>query len=282
MQNENTSQKIAEKNAQNHTAEQSNTKTNLQTHTPIQANIQVKSPHHDQIELHNRNNAPLWEKRIIIVGTSHVSTDSTILIEEALKKYNPDLVCLELDAQRFDALLHNRESKFSFKIVKQVGLFGAMFVLIAGSVQKYIAKKLGAKPGLDMMHGYHKGKEMGAKVALVDQPMQTTLRRFSKQFKKREIWRMFIDTIKGFFGKSPIPMFDVHKVPNQELVNKIVIYVKNRFPSIYKTLLHERNIYMTDRLIKLNEQFHTIVVVVGAAHKKEMEQLLNAQHHSTN
>jgi pheromone shutdown protein TraB len=264
----------------------------VHTHTtPIESNSdidrklshQTKQNIHSSssIEFFNRNNLPMWEKRIIIVGTSHVSHKSMDIIEKAISDYNPDLVCLELDAARFDALLHNRETKFSWKLVKQIGLFGTLFLLVGGSFQKYIAKKIGSKPGLDMMHGYYKGKESGARVALIDQPADVTLRRFSRYFKRREIFVMFWDTLKGLFGRTPFPMFDVREVPNEEVISQIVGVVSKRYPSVYRVLLEERNIYMTKRLMKLQEQFHTIVVVVGAAHKKEMEQLLHAQHYST-
>ena len=133
--------------------------------------------------------------KVILVGTSHISKQSEQKIDEAIKIYKPDIICLELDKQRFGALLSGAKSSLSPKLIRQIGLFGYMFVLFGNVVQGQLAKIVGTKPGLDMMHGYKRGVESQKKVALIDQPIHITLSRLSKQFKKREFF------IVHFFGK---------------------------------------------------------------------------------
>ena len=43
-------------------------------------------------------------REFILVGTAHVSQESTDLVREVLGKEKPDCVCVELDAQRYMAL----------------------------------------------------------------------------------------------------------------------------------------------------------------------------------
>ena len=50
--------------------------------------------------------------RIVLVGTSHVAENSISEIEEALDKYMPEVVGIELDTNRFKALMaENQEDK---------------------------------------------------------------------------------------------------------------------------------------------------------------------------
>lgn len=216
--------------------------------------------------------------KVILVGTSHISKQSETKIDEAIAKHNPDIICLELDKQRFSALISGAKSNLSPKMIKHIGVIGYVFVVFAGLVQGQLAKLVGTKPGLDMLYGYQKGVNSQKKVALIDQPIQITLSHLSKKFKKREIFLMIWDTLKGFIGRSPLPIkgFDVRKVPPQKLIDDLVGFMAKRYPSFYHVLVHERNIYMVHKLKSLQVKFpdQTIIAVIGAAHKKEMEQML--------
>ena len=226
----------------------------------------------------------LDRKKIILVGTSHVSTESVQKIDAAIAEHKPQIICLELDKQRFEGLLHGHRTKFSFKLIRQIGIIGTLFVLIGSNVQNHIAKKIGTTPGIDMLHGFKKGRELGIKVALIDQPASITLKKLSKQFKKREIWYMVVDTVKSLFGKPPLPIkqFSVEKIPSQKTIDTILVYMHNRYPSLYSVLVAQRNIYMVQRLEILSFEFDTIVAVVGAAHKTGMEHLLNEKRNNHN
>lgn len=43
----------------------------------------------------------LHGKRIVLVGTAHVSADSIEEVVSAIREENPDQVCVEIDAGRF-------------------------------------------------------------------------------------------------------------------------------------------------------------------------------------
>jgi len=216
--------------------------------------------------------------KVILVGTSHISKQSEEKIDDAISKHTPDIICLELDRQRFAALISGAKSNLSPKLIRHVGVVGYIFVVFASLVQGQLAKIVGTKPGLDMMYGYKKGVELQKKVALIDQPIQKTLHGLSKRFKKREILYMIWDTLKGMVGRSPLPIknFDVKKVPPQKTIDNLVGFMKKRYPSLFQILVHERNIYMVEKLKHLQVKFpdQTIVAVIGAAHKKDMEHML--------
>ena len=41
-------------------------------------------------------------KEIILIGTAHVSKQSALQVKEVIEAEQPDSVCVELDAQRYD------------------------------------------------------------------------------------------------------------------------------------------------------------------------------------
>ena len=43
-------------------------------------------------------------KKIFLVGTAHISKSSADLVREIIEKEKPDIVCVELDQQRYKAL----------------------------------------------------------------------------------------------------------------------------------------------------------------------------------
>jgi len=71
-------------------------------------------------------------------------------------------------------------------------------------------------------------------------------------------------------------IIDVKKVPNQKIIKKLIEDVKKRYPSVYKTIIEDRNEYMAQKLSAISKHFPeaTILAVVGAGHEKEINQIL--------
>ena len=70
--------------------------------------------------------------------------------------------------------------------------------------------------------------------------------------------------------------FDLHKVPEKALITAMMSQLKKRYPSVYKTLVEDRNKYMVKKLVglvKTNPE-KKILVIVGVGHKEGMEELL--------
>jgi len=214
--------------------------------------------------------------QVYLVGTNHVSTESVDKIKQAIDTYNPTIVCVELDKDRLGGLMTKRQS-YSPKLIFQVGVFGYLFVIIAGSVQNYIAKKIGTKPGIDMLYAIQYAREKKISVALIDQNVRVTLRRFRLSLK--EIFRFMWDIIRSPFSKSfakELGMSDIRKIPPQDVILRAMNYIQKAYPSVYRVLIEERNQYMVARikhLVALNPDA-VLVVVVGAGHIHGMQKLL--------
>lgn len=210
---------------------------------------------------------------IHIIGTSHIAHDSLVEVEQYIMQQKPDFICVELDKQRLAGLLHGGKS--SLRGMLSVGVAGFFFLLIGGLVQRMLGKIVKVKPGTDMLLAVQLGKKENIPVALIDQPIHITLQRLSKQFRLIEFFRFLYDaTIGPFFSKKL--RLNLKKVPSEKVISHILELMETRYPSVYNSLLHERNIYMVKRLKYLQEQHPDahIVAVVGAAHKKGMLELL--------
>ena len=70
--------------------------------------------------------------------------------------------------------------------------------------------------------------------------------------------------------------FDLHRVPEQQVINKIIAEMKKQYPSVYKTLITDRDRYMVKQLVKLlrEQPGKKILAIIGAGHKEGMEKLL--------
>ena len=69
---------------------------------------------------------------------------------------------------------------------------------------------------------------------------------------------------------------DLRKVPEAELLERILVQVRERYPSFSTVLIDERNVFMAQRLaaVMKKEPGAVIVAVVGAGHQKAIVELL--------
>jgi pheromone shutdown-related protein TraB len=222
-------------------------------------------------------------KEVILIGTSHIARHSVSAVRKIIDKENPEMVAVELDIMRFQALLQKkRKQKFSFYNIRAVGFKGFIFAIIGSYLSKKLGRMVGVQPGADMMAAINEAKGHNLKIALIDRNINITLARFSKFFSWREKWNMIVDVFRGMTSAEKelerlgISKLDLSKVPPEELIDTLLERTKERYPNLYKVLVSERNVFMTKRIIKLMEQddIKKLVVVVGAGHKRGMMMLL--------
>ena len=70
--------------------------------------------------------------------------------------------------------------------------------------------------------------------------------------------------------------FDLHSVPEQQVILKIINQMKKQYPSIYKTIIADRDKFMVKQLVKIMREYpeKKILAVVGAGHQEGMTKLL--------
>lgn len=206
----------------------------------------------------------IYYKNLIIIGTSHISIESVKEVENVIGEKKPEIVALELDKPRFRALMYGGD-KPGLKDIFRIGIKGYIFSLIGAYTEKKLGKIVDVSPGSEMKRAAEVAKENGFRIALIDQGIDVTLKRFSKEITWKEKFRFLFDLIKGIFKKEQIS-FDLNKVPSDEIIKKMLDHVKKRYPNVYKVLVYERNLVMAKHLYSLMGNYNHIVAVVGAGH----------------
>jgi pheromone shutdown protein TraB len=241
-------------------------------------------------------------KNIEVLGTNHIAKESITKIKKAFKDLSPEIVCLELDFQRYKGLVTNQKPNYNPAIIKQVGLKGYLFAVIGGIVQKQLSKKTGYKPGIDMKTAGELAKKNKSLLLLIDQPIKKTLWNISHKISKKDkknFWsdigwsfllailgqKLFFKIFRSQKVKNKIysrimhlgsQSFSLNSIPNQDLILELMKKVKSIYPSIYKILVHDRNKFMATNLhnISLKHPDKTVLAVVGAGHVTGMLELL--------
>ncbi|MDP3698595.1 MAG: TraB/GumN family protein [Nanoarchaeota archaeon] len=217
-----------------------------------------------------------------IIGTSHIAKQSIEEIKKAVEEFQPQIIAVELDAQRATALMQEQKGKASFRDIRKIGIKGYAFVKIGHYIQQKLGKSVGVSPGSEMKTALEIAHIKNLQVALIDQPINITLKNFSKELTWKEKWRFFSDLVKGLlFPKRQmknygLEEFDLRKVPEEKVILKIINQMKKQYPSIYKTIISDRDKYMVKQLVKIMREHpeKKILAVVGAGHQEGMNKLL--------
>lgn len=214
---------------------------------------------------------------IKIIGTSHIAKQSIEEITRTFKNYEPDIICVELDPKRLHALMTDAKPDYSLAGIRRYGLQGYLFAVIGGFIQKKLGNVVGIKPGSDMLTAVNLAKNNKKQLMLIDQDIEITLRRFSKQFTFRDKMKLLWDIIKSPFGKKV--KINLNEVPKEKIIEQMIGQLKERYPSLYNVLIHERNVVMAKNINKIKEKNpdKKILVIIGAGHEKDLLALIKQE-----
>ena len=214
-------------------------------------------------------------KNLTIIGTSHIAKQSLEDVEKEIEGQKPDIIALELDRRRLYSLFE-KPNRIRIYDIKRVGIKGFIFSLIGAWAEKKLGKMVGVAPGSEMKIAVRLAKKHGIRIALIDQDIEITLKRFSKSLTWKEKWNFFVDVVKAIFVRKNVIEFDLTKVPSRKVIKKLVGQVKKRYPNIYKVLIEERNEVMAENLKKIMEshQDKKILAIVGAGHEDNILELV--------
>jgi len=213
--------------------------------------------------------------RIIIVGTAHVSEKSIAEVNEVIEREKPDIVAVELDKARFQAI--KGEEQVKDVNVKELLSGGKFYYFLLHLLLAYVQKKIGAdtgvKPGAEMMAAIEQAERSGAKIALIDRDIQLTLTRFWNKmsfFEKLKLFGSLVGASLGF-GTEEI---DMETVTNEDVVTQLVGELRKLAPTAAVVLIDERDAFMAKNLIDLSNH-GKVVAVVGAGHREGIQKYLD-------
>jgi pheromone shutdown-related protein TraB len=218
------------------------------------------------------------KEKLKIIGTAHVSQESVEEVKDAIYENLPEVVAIELDYGRYMKLKEEqsgivKDEEISVtKIIKEekVGVF------ITTSILSYIQNKIGQdldiKPGSEMIAAIEAGEDIDSKIALIDRDINIT---FQRALNKMSIWEklkfVFSSIFSLFIGKDEIE--NIEELKNEANLDEIMKEFEKISPSAYEVLVKERDAYLANSILEIEED--SVVAVVGAGHKPGINHYLN-------
>ena len=210
-------------------------------------------------------------REIILLGTAHISQESINQVTASIKEEKPDCVAIELDEQRY-ASMKNPESWRNLDIVK-VLKSGQGFVLLANlvlaSFQKRMGADVGVKPGEEMGAAIAVAEEMGIPTAMVDRPIQLTLKR---AWAKNSLWgkcKLLAVLLSSAFDKEEISAEQIEQLKNESEMDSMMNEIAEYLPAVKKVLIDERDEYLASKIWEASSNgkpAQKIVAILGAGH----------------
>jgi pheromone shutdown-related protein TraB len=214
----------------------------------------------------------LKDKKIILVGTAHISKESITLVEETIEKEKPDVIGVELDKERLGQLLSGKKWQETniIDVIKSGKTYLFLFNTLLSNMQKQLGKSVGVKPGSEMMAAIKKAQENKVPVQLLDRNVRVTLKRAFKAMSLWEKMKLGGSILGGFFGMGEtIDAKKIEELKNEDLINKLMKELGKQMPSVKKVLVDERDDYISEMIKRSPGK--KIVAVVGAGHLDGIE-----------
>ncbi len=216
---------------------------------------------------HNDIHTLDWEdKKIILIGTAHVSRHSAELVSDTIEKEQPDTVCVELCTNRLSSIrdADRWRNMDIVKVIKEKKALMLFMNLLLASFQKKIADKFGIKPGQEMMNAITAAEKVNAAIIPADREIQTTLSRVWRGMGFWEKTKLMVSMVFSFGQSDEIEEADIEKMKHQDILQSLLSEIKEDHPIIGKALIDERDQFLAENI--RSAPGPKIVAVVGAAH----------------
>jgi pheromone shutdown-related protein TraB len=222
----------------------------------------------------NSMTVTLGEKEFKLIGTAHVSKESIEEVRNIINNEKPDMVCVELDEARYDAITQNNQwEKLNLSEVFKEGKgFLVIANLVLASFQRRLGSELGVKPGEEMKVAVEAAKEHGIPHSLCDREVHITLRR---AWARCGLWskaKLLASLMASAFTTEKLSEQEIENLKNSNELDGMMGELANYLPSVKETLIDERDRYLASKIWTSSPSAETgskrIAAVIGAGHMK--------------
>ncbi|HWS79119.1 MAG TPA: TraB family protein, partial [Thermomonas sp.] len=214
-----------------------------------------------------------------LLGTAHVSKASIDAVRMAIDSGRFDAVAVELDDQRHKALT-NPDALAQLDLVKvirerKVAPFAANLALAA--YQRRLAEQLGIEPGAELKAAAIEAAARGLPLQLIDRDVGITFRRILHGLRWWDRMKLIGGLAGGLFANEDVSEDDIERLKEGDMLESSFGEFARDTPSLYATLIDERDQYMAAKLRERGDGAKHVLVVVGAGHLKGMANYLAAE-----
>jgi pheromone shutdown-related protein TraB len=214
-------------------------------------------------------------KELVLLGTAHVSEQSVTQVEDYIRDFEPDKVLIELDSQRYNTL--RKDNQFQeldlFKAIRQKQLPFLMAQFVLSFLQRKLAPNQENKPGQEFLRAIEIAEKKGIEVVLIDRNIKTTLLR---SWRSLSLWKK----IKFFssllvWDDAALSSEEIEKLKQNDLLNEYLDQFSQELPELKKTVIDERDTYMTYHI--QNNLGTKSLAIIGAGHARGILQQLGQE-----
>ncbi len=218
----------------------------------------------------------IGDKKVILVGTAHVSDESVKAVEAAIDEYKPDAVAVELCAQRFEALKNEKkwEDEDIIKVIASDKVYLFLLQVLLGNFQRKIGDEVGVKQGSEMIKAVEMAERRKLPVILADRDIKVTLRRAMDLMTLKEKAKILYGLLGGFVEGEKIDKELIEKLKEKDVLTELMEELAVETPSVKKVLVDERDEYLAHSIYAANAK--TVVAVVGAGHIQGIKKILQS------
>lgn len=205
---------------------------------------------------------------ITLIGTGHVFNLSRAILD-LFEEKQPDIVCVELDKQRFNAMVLKKNDPEKYKKAeKNVPVIYKMLARFQDSM----AEEYGVSAGEEMMTAINYAQSHQLPVAFIDMNAQKLFTRMLRSMSFSEKFKLFLTGFGGFFiGKKRVEK-ELKNFEND--FDSYIEQIGDKFPTIKRVLIDERNQHMLNQILKADEQYERVIAVLGDGHIPGISKLL--------
>jgi pheromone shutdown protein TraB len=206
---------------------------------------------------------------ITLIGTGHVFNLKDALIDIFDEKL-PNVICVELDRQRLNALILKKTNPERYKNASKKNPF---IYKILARFQDNMAKEYGVSAGDEMLTAINYATSHATPLELIDTNAQKLFSKMLKSMTISEKIKLLLSGFSGLFiGKEKVEK-ELKKIEKE--FDKYLDEIGEKFPTIKKILIDERNENMANKIIKLTETYENIVACVGDGHIYGISKILD-------
>ena len=226
----------------------------------------------------NVNEIVFDEKKILLVGTAHISQSSVDEVNKVIEQEQPDTVCVELCESRHQAMVDKDQWKNTdiFKVVREGKSFLLLSNLIMTAFQKRLGSQLGVQPGAEMLAAIQASERINAELQLVDRDVKITLQRTWRGMPFWGRMKVFSQLLASLFIREEISKEEIEKLKESDALSEAMQMLADQSPDMKRILIDERDQFMAEKIRQVPGK--RIVAVVGAGHVKGLSLELEREH----
>ncbi|MCJ7572406.1 MAG: TraB/GumN family protein [Candidatus Thermoplasmatota archaeon] len=205
---------------------------------------------------------------ITLIGTGHVF-DLSKQITDIFDQKGPDILCIELDKQRYQGLMLKQTNPEKYQ---EASKNQPIIYKLLARFQDGMANEYGVKAGQEMITTIEYAQSHQIPLAFIDMNAQNMFSKMLKKMSISEKIKIMFSGIGGFFISKKRVEKELNNI--QDNFDDYLNEIGKKFPTIKRVLIDERNSFMAQQLTSASEKYEKIIAVVGDGHIPGLIELL--------